>query len=51
MEEKLDKKKQGPALFLSLTGDARKAALKIKLEDMKKENGVDLILAELDRFI
>ena len=50
VEGKLDATKQGPALFLSLTGDARKAALKVQLTDMKKATGVDIILAELDKF-
>ena len=47
---KLEATRQGPALFLSLSGDARKAALKVGLDNMKKDDGVDIILAELDKF-
>ena len=38
------------ALFLSLEGDARKAAAKVKLEDMKKDDGLKKVIAELDQF-
>ena len=42
--------KQGLALFLSLEGDARKAAAKVKLVDMKKADGLQTVLKELDKF-
>ena len=50
VEEKTPPKKQGVALFLSLQGDARKAAANVPLADMTKENGLNLVLAELDKF-
>jgi len=43
-----EKKKLGPALFLSLFGSARAAAHEIKLEDLSKENGFETLLAKLD---
>ena len=48
--EKIPKTKQGIALFLSLKGDARKAASKVPLSDMQKDEGLNLVLAELDKF-
>ena len=43
-----EKKKLGPALFLSLFGSARAAAHEITLEDLSKENGFETLLAKLD---
>ena len=48
--DKTPMNKQGLALFLSLEGDARKAAAKVKLVDMKKDNGLETVLKELDKF-
>ena len=48
--EKIPANKQGMALFLSLEGDARKAAAKVTLEEMKTATGLDKVLEELDRF-
>ena len=44
----LDAKKQGPCLYLSLTGKAREAALELDIDNIKGENGVELILKRLD---
>ena len=46
----LDAKTQGCALVLSLSGNARKAARNIPLADLKNENGVQLVLRELDKY-
>ena len=46
----LEKKTQGCALVLSLSGNARKAARNIPIEDLKKDNGVELVLKELDKY-
>ena len=43
------KVKQGPAVYLSLNGDARDAVRAIPNEDLKKADAVDIILAELDK--
>ena len=43
-----DAKKLGPVLFLSLSGSARDAAREISLEDLKKENGFDILIKKLD---
>ena len=48
--EKTPLEKQGLALFLSLDGDARKAAAKVKLDAMKKADGLQTVLKELDKF-
>ena len=50
IQDKTPLEKQGLALFLSLNGDARKAAAKVKLEDMKKNDGLQTVLKELDKF-
>ena len=44
----LDKKKLGPAVFLSLAGEARDAAREISEEDLCKENGLDVLITKLD---
>lgn len=43
-----DKKKLGPALFLSLTGSACDAAREISLTDLEKEDGFDTLITKLD---
>ena len=48
--DKTPLEKQGLALFLSLNGDARKAASKVKLAEMKKAEGLQTVLKELDKF-
>ena len=40
--------KHGLALFLSLEGDARRAAAKVKPADMRKDDGLQMVLGELD---
>ena len=44
-----DKVKKGPAVYLSLQGDARSAVRHLKPADLVKDNGVDLIIKELDK--
>lgn len=44
----LDKTKLGPALFLSLQGSARDAAHEVSVEDLSKENGIEILLKKLD---
>lgn len=45
----LDKKRQGGALFLTLTGKAREAVLgEIEVDKVNKDNGVDTIVKALD---
>ena len=41
------KVKQGPAVYLSLEGDARNAVRHITPEDLALDTGVDKIIAEL----
>ena len=48
--DKIPPNKQGMALFLSLKWNARKAAAKVKLAEMKKDNGLATVLGELDNF-
>ena len=43
------KVKQGPAVYLSLNGDARDAVRAIPNDDLKKADAVDKILEELDK--
>ena len=43
-----EKKKRGPALFLSLTGSARDAAREIPLEEIDKDDGMSKLLTKLD---
>ena len=45
----LDTERQGPALVLSLEGEAQDAVLELNEGDYVKDNGVDLILARLDK--
>ena len=44
----LDKKKRALAIHLSLTGRARIASSELEVSDLKKENGVDILLTKLD---
>jgi len=46
---KEDTKRQGPAVYLTLQGDARDAIRAMDKDDIAKENGVDLIIQELDK--
>ena len=46
----LEKKRQGPAIFLTLKGKARETILaEIMPTDMSKDNGEDTITASLDK--
>ena len=42
------KKRQGPAVYLSLEGDAREAIRAIAIEDLTKDDGFETIIKELD---
>ena len=44
-----EKTKQGPAVYLSLQGDAREAVRSIELSELSKEDGVAKIFEELDK--
>ena len=44
----LSKPRQGPALILSLEGDAQDAALEIDEKEIAKDDGTDTILKGLD---
>ena len=46
---KEDTKRQGPAVYLTLQGDARDAIRSMDKDEIAKENGVDLIIQELDK--
>ena len=43
------KDKTGPAVYISLKGDAKDAVRSIDIKDLATDNGVDLILKELDK--
>ena len=43
-----EKKKMGPAVYLTLTGRAREAVRDLKPEDIGKETGLDEIIVKLD---
>ena len=45
----LEKKKQGPALVLTLEGKAQEAALELESTDISAENGVTIIIRRLDK--
>ena len=45
----IKKDKQAIAVHLSLGGRARKATSEIPVSDMKSENGIDTLIAKLDR--
>ena len=44
----LPKPRQGPALILSLEGEAQDAALEIDEKEIAKDNGIDTIIKKLD---
>ena len=44
----LDKKKRGPALYLTLTGKARECVRSLKAEEIGGDNGLDLIVNKLN---
>ena len=44
----LDKKKQAPAIFLSLTGNSREAILELELDKLNCDDGVKNLLEKLD---
>ena len=46
---KEESKRLGPAVYLSLQGDARDAVRAMDKKDIGKDNGVNLIIAELDK--
>ena len=50
IQDKTPLEKQGLALFLSLDGDARKAAAKVTLPEMKKTDGLQRVVKELNKF-
>ena len=44
-----EKKRRGPAVYLSLVGDAREAVWSLKVADLAQDDGLDVLLAELDK--
>ena len=46
----LENKRKGPAVFLSLTGEARECIRTLKKTDIGAENGLEKIIAKLDSF-
>ena len=44
-----EKSRRGPAVYLSLVGDAREAVRSLKVDDLAKDNGLKLLVAELDK--
>ena len=49
MATDLPKAKQGIAVALSLTGKARDTVVELDLDDINSDNGLDLVIAELDK--
>ena len=45
---KEDKKRQGPAVYLCLKGEAREAVRSIEVKDIAKDDGVETIISKLD---
>ena len=45
----LEKKKQAPAIFLSLSGQAREAVLELELDKLNDDNGVKNLLEKLEK--
>ena len=45
----LPKERQGAALLLSLDGEAQRAALRVKEEELKQADGIGKVLRELDK--
>ena len=43
----LDKKKQGPMIYLSLEGKARRLCSSIKIDDLSSDDGVDKLIKKL----
>ena len=46
---KLENKRKGPAVYLSLSGEAKECLRVLNHVDIGKENGLDLIIATLDK--
>ena len=46
----LDKKKQGPMIYLSLEGQARRLCSTIKIEELNAEDGVNKVISKLKEF-
>ena len=44
-----DKKRHGPGVYLSLLGEAREAVRSLKVTELAADNGLDLLLQELDK--
>ena len=44
----LDKKKQGPAVYLAVTGRARETVLELLAAQLGGDNGLDKIIRKLD---
>ena len=44
----LDKKKQAPAILLTLNGQSREAALELDIADLNCDNGVKNLMKKLD---
>ena len=45
----LPKKKQGPVIFLTLSGKAREAVLELDIEKLNYDSGVNNVLKRLDK--
>ena len=45
----LERKKQGPAIFLSLSSQAHEAVLELELDELNDDNGVKNLLEKLDK--
>ena len=45
----LERKKQGPAIFLSLSGQAREAVSELELDKLNDDNGVKNLLEKLGK--
>ena len=45
----LERKKQDPAIFLSLSGQEREAVLELELDKLNDDNGVKNLLEKLDK--
>ena len=49
MYTKDEKNRRGPAVYLSLLGEAREAVRALKVTDLANEDGLTTLLAELDK--
>ena len=47
----LEKKKQGPALYLSLEGKARKGCFDLGVDVLNKDDGVDKLIEKIEIFV